>query len=98
MEFIAVSTDTRSLEAGTLLVALAGDRFDAHDFLEDAVRAGATGAVVRAGTRALKGLTLFVVPDTLVALGQLAHARRNEITGPVVAITGTNGKTSTKQL
>jgi UDP-N-acetylmuramoyl-tripeptide--D-alanyl-D-alanine ligase len=54
--------------------------------------------VVRAGTRALKGLTFFEVPDTLRALGRLARARREEITGPVVAITGTNGKTSTRQL
>jgi UDP-N-acetylmuramoyl-tripeptide--D-alanyl-D-alanine ligase len=96
--FHSVSTDTRTLEAGALFVALAGDRFDAHDFLEDAARAGATGAVVRAGTRIVKRLTLFEVPDTLRALGQLASARRDEIKGPVVAITGTNGKTSTKQL
>jgi UDP-N-acetylmuramoyl-tripeptide--D-alanyl-D-alanine ligase len=97
-EFRSVSTDTRSLEAGALFVALVGDRFDAHDFLEDAARAGATGAVVRVGTRHVKGLTFFEVPDTLVALGQLASARRVEISGPVIAITGTNGKTSTKQL
>lgn len=96
--FHSVSTDTRTLEAGALFVALAGDRFDAHDFLEDAARAGATGAVVRTGTRLVKGLTFFEVPDTLLALGRLASARRDEIKGPVVAITGTNGKTSTKQL
>jgi UDP-N-acetylmuramoyl-tripeptide--D-alanyl-D-alanine ligase len=97
-EFFAVSTDTRTLEAGSLFVAIAGDRFDAHDFLEEAARAGATGAVVRQGTRAVKGLTFFVVEDTLRALGQLARVRRNDVTGPVVAITGTNGKTSTRQL
>jgi UDP-N-acetylmuramoyl-tripeptide--D-alanyl-D-alanine ligase len=98
VRFHSISTDTRTLEAGSLFVALAGDRFDAHDFLEDAARAGATGAVVREGTRAVKGLVLFEVPDTLRALGLLARARRDEISGPVVAITGTNGKTSTKQL
>ena len=98
VEFHSISTDTRSLEAGALFVALAGDRFDAHDFLEDAARAGATGAVVRQGTRSVKGLVLFEVPDTLRALGQLARARRDDIAGPVVAVTGTNGKTSTRQL
>jgi UDP-N-acetylmuramoyl-tripeptide--D-alanyl-D-alanine ligase len=96
--FHSISTDTRTLEADSLFVALAGDKFDAHDFLEDAARAGATGAVVRTGTRAVKGLTLFEVPDTLRALGRLARARRDEITGPVVGVTGTNGKTSTRQL
>ncbi|MBI4502630.1 MAG: UDP-N-acetylmuramoyl-tripeptide--D-alanyl-D-alanine ligase [Gemmatimonadetes bacterium] len=98
MRFHSISTDTRTLEAGSLFVALAGDRFDAHDFLEDAARAGATGAVVRQGTRSVKGLVLFEVPDTLRALGQLARARRDDISGPVVAVTGTNGKTSTRQL
>src|SRR5947209_6735334 len=87
--FDSISTDTRSLEAGSLFVALAGDRFDAHDFLEDAARAGATGAVVREGTRAVKGLVLLEVQDTLRALGLLARARREEVAGPVVAVTGT---------
>jgi len=96
--FTGVSTDTRTVQPGELFVALAGDRFDAHDFLEDAARAGATGAVVRQGTRSVKGLVLFEVPDTLRALGQLARARRDDIAGPVVAVTGTNGKTSTRQL
>jgi UDP-N-acetylmuramoyl-tripeptide--D-alanyl-D-alanine ligase len=98
VKFHSISTDTRTLEAGSLFVALSGDKFDAHDFLEEAARAGAAGAVVRTGTRALKGLTFYQVPDTLRALGQLARARREEITGPVVAVTGTNGKTSTRQL
>ncbi len=96
-EFHSISTDTRTLEAGSLFVALAGDKFDAHDFLEEAARAGASAAVVRTGTRAVKGLVLLEVPDTLVALGDLARARRDEIDGPVIGITGTNGKTSTKQ-
>ena len=93
-----VSTDTRALPAGGLFVALAGDRFDGHDYLTAAAAAGAGGAVVRAGTAPVAGLTLFEVRDTLRALGLLARVRRREIRGPVIAVTGTNGKTSTKEM
>ncbi len=96
--FTAISTDTRAIAPGALFVALAGERFDAHDFLAAAAAAGATAAVVRAGTPAVPGLSLLEVPDTLRAFGALAHARRTAIAGPVVAITGTNGKTSTKEM
>ncbi|NOT06855.1 MAG: UDP-N-acetylmuramoyl-tripeptide--D-alanyl-D-alanine ligase [Gemmatimonadales bacterium] len=93
-----ISTDTREIEPGSLFVALTGERFDAHQFLAAAARAGATGAVVREGTAPVPGLTLYRVGDTLRALGDLAHARRKTINGPVVAVTGTNGKTSTKEM
>jgi len=98
LEFTAVLTDSRTLATGALFVALAGDRFDAHDYLDAAARAGAFGMVVRAGTRVPAGVVAFEVPDTLVAYGQLARTRRRELAGPVVAITGTNGKTSTKEM
>jgi len=97
-EFTSVSTDTRSLNAGALFVALEGEHFDGHRFLEVARDKGARGAVVRRGTKAVAGLTLFEVQDTLIALGRLAQARRREIAGPVLAITGTSGKTSTKEM
>ena len=93
--YVGVSTDTRSLPAGALFVAIAGERFDGHAHLEEAAARGALGAVVRAGTSPVPGLELFEVPDTVEALGWLARARRREIRGPVVAVTGTNGKTST---
>ena len=96
--FSTISTDTRSLSAGSLFVALAGERFDGHDYLDAAARAGAVAAVVREGTRDTAGLSLLPVSDTLRAFGRLAHARRRTIRGPVVAITGTNGKTSTKEM
>lgn len=96
--FSGVSTDTRTLAQGALFVALEGERFDAHEFLGEARRKGATAAVVRRGTPAVEELALFEVDDTLVALGKLAHAHRQDITGPVVAITGTNGKTATKEM
>lgn len=97
-DLTGVHTDTRAMPAGALFVALAGDRFDGHDFLSAARDAGAAGAVVREGTPDVEGLVLFRVPDTLAALGRLATARRRTIAGPVVAITGTNGKTATKEL
>ena len=96
--YSGVSTDTRLLAPDSLFVALTGERFDAHDFLPAAAAAGATGAVVRTGTAEIPGVTLYHVPDPLHALGELAHARRKALTGPVIAITGTNGKTSTKEM
>lgn len=96
--YAGISTDTRSIAPNDLFVALKGERFDAHDFLDRAKVAGATGAVVRLGTTPVPGLTLYPVEDSIRALGDLAHARRKTITGPVIAITGTNGKTSTKEM
>ncbi|HUF36477.1 MAG TPA: UDP-N-acetylmuramoyl-tripeptide--D-alanyl-D-alanine ligase [Gemmatimonadales bacterium] len=93
-----MSTDTRALVPGALFVALAGERFDGHDYLEAAARGGAVAAVVRQGTAPVPGLTLLPVDDTLRAFGRMARARRRRIAGPVVAITGTNGKTSTKEM
>src|SRR5215210_6081888 len=98
LTFAGISTDTRSIAPGSLFVALQGERFDGHDHLPAAAAAGATGAVVRQGTRAVPGVVMFEVPDTLVAFGLLARARRRQIKGPVIAVTGTNGKTSTKEM
>ena len=96
--FSTISTDTRALRPGALFVALAGERFDGHDYLEAAAAAGAVAAVVRTGTQETAGLTLIPVEDPLRAYGRLARARRRSIRGPVLAITGTNGKTSTKEM
>jgi len=96
--FSTISTDSRAIQAGGLFVALKGERFDGHDHLSAAVAAGATGAVVRKGIPAVPGLFLYEVDDTLRAFGMLARARRMEMDGPVVAVTGTNGKTSTKEM
>src|SRR6267154_1191011 len=100
LTFKAISTDTRHLIPDTLFVALKGDTFDAHDFLDKARAGGATAAVVRRGTPQVDGLSLFEVDDTLVALGLLARARRRMFPEgtPVVAITGSSGKTSTKEM
>ena len=94
-----VSTDTRSVQTGDLFVALRGERFDAHDFIGDAVGRGAV-AVVASDVRraAAHGVPVLEVPDTLRALGQLANYRRRAWSRPVIAVGGSNGKTSTKEL
>jgi UDP-N-acetylmuramoyl-tripeptide--D-alanyl-D-alanine ligase len=96
--YTGISTDTRTLSRGSLFVALTGERYDGHEFLAAAAGAGARSAVVRLNTPPVPGLELIEVPDTLRAYGLLARARRRSISGPVIAITGTNGKTSTKEL
>jgi UDP-N-acetylmuramoyl-tripeptide--D-alanyl-D-alanine ligase len=97
--FGRVWTDTRTIEPGDLFVALVGERFDAHDFLADAVAKGASGVVVsKASVAKGLGVPVFEVSDTLVALGALGTYRRRALNKPVVGVVGTNGKTSTKEL
>jgi UDP-N-acetylmuramoyl-tripeptide--D-alanyl-D-alanine ligase len=96
--FSGVSTDTRSIDPGALFVALVGERFDGHAFLAVARDRGAAAAVVRRGTGAVPGLELLEVDDTLRAYGALATARRRQLPGPVVCVTGNNGKTTTKEM
>lgn len=97
--FARVWTDTRTIEAGDLFVALVGERFDAHEFLGDAVAKGASALVVSRGSLAKGlGVPVFEVRDTLVALGALANYYRRALLKPVIGVVGTNGKTSTKEL
>jgi UDP-N-acetylmuramoyl-tripeptide--D-alanyl-D-alanine ligase len=97
--FGRVWTDTRTIEQGDLFVALIGERFDAHDFLSDAVARGASGVVVsRVSTARNLGVPVFEVGETLVALGALGRYRRRAWGKTVVGVVGTNGKTSTKEL
>ncbi len=102
-----VSTDTRKIETGDLFFALKGDNFDAHHFLETAVEAGARGLVVSTLTSgeatklcelAGDSLCIFWVSDTLLALQNLAQYCRQQLSIPIIAVTGSNGKTSTKDL
>jgi len=94
-----VSTDTRAMARGDVFVALIGEHFDAHDFLAAARDAGAAAFVVSDATKAAGlGVPTYVVPDTLVALGQLATAWRRAWGRSVIAVAGSNGKTSTKEL
>ena len=92
-----VHTDTRTLQAGDLFVALKGERFDAHDFLPQAQAAGAAAAIASHGL-AQAGISGIEVPDTLLALGALARAWRSEFELPLIAVTGSNGKTTVTQM
>lgn len=96
--FTGVSTDTRTIAPGTLFVALRGDRFDAHEFVADAVRGGATGVLVTSVPGGALDVVVIVVPDTLRALQHLGRAIRRASGTPVVAITGSAGKTTTKEI
>jgi len=98
VEYSGVSTDSRSVERGDLYVALIGDRFDGHDFVADALSHGALGAVVSRPAPGDPRGRLYPVDDTLVALGRLAAHRRRRIDVPVVAVTGSSGKTTTKEM
>ena len=96
LEFQRVVTDTRQLRAGDLFVALKGDNFDGHEFVQKAADAGAVGAIV---SRPVTGaLPKIVVKDTLQGLQQFAASWRKDFDLPVVAVTGSNGKTTTKQM
>jgi len=93
-----VVTDSRAIADGNLFVALRGERFDAHDFVEGAAEAGATAVMVERGTTLPEHISAIHVDDTLRALGDLAHAHRGAWTGTVIGITGSVGKTTTKDL
>ncbi|QFU02257.1 UDP-N-acetylmuramoyl-tripeptide--D-alanyl-D-alanine ligase [Halomonas sp. THAF5a] len=92
----AIVTDTRRLAPGALFVALVGERFDAHDFMTQAREAGAVAALVERPVD--DPLPQLVVPDTRLALGLLARARRRAWRGDLVAVTGNSGKTTVKQM
>lgn len=93
-----LTTDTRAIAQRQLFVALAGERFDAHDFLAAAVQAGAAGLLVSDEQRLPAGVPAVLVADTRLALGQLAAAWRAQFTLPLIAVTGSNGKTTTKEM
>ena len=92
-----VHSDTRSLRAGDLFVALRGERYDAHDFLAQAREAGAAAALAERGL-AEAGLPGLLVPDSRAALGALAAAWRRRFDLPLIAVTGSNGKTTVTQM
>ncbi|MBI2083638.1 MAG: UDP-N-acetylmuramoyl-tripeptide--D-alanyl-D-alanine ligase [Deltaproteobacteria bacterium] len=100
-----VSTDSRTVKSGELFFALKGENFDGHDYLKIAFQQGAVGAVVHKSPlaplcqRGVRGiLNIIQVPDTLKALGDLATRWRRCFPIPVVAVTGSNGKTTTKEM
>lgn len=100
-EFTAVGTDTRKDLQGQLFIALKGEQFDAHDYLVQAAEKNAAGLLVHRWDPALekfKGkLSVFLVKDTLLALQKLAQGHRRRMKAIVIGLTGSNGKTTTKE-
>lgn len=97
VRFSDVGTDTRNVQPGQLFVALRGERFDGHRFLAQAQAAGAVAAVVEQDDASV-AIPQLVVPDTVQALAQLAAGNRNESAAALVAITGSSGKTTVRQM
>ncbi len=103
VNFLAVTTDTRTLQHGALFVALRGTRFDGHDFVKQALDNGAAAAMVDTAASAEKlgvksDAPLLIVDDTLQALGRLAAHWRRGFQLPLIAVTGSNGKTTVKEM
>jgi UDP-N-acetylmuramoyl-tripeptide--D-alanyl-D-alanine ligase len=101
LRFASVSSDTRAIAGGELFVALRGERFDGHAFIGAAKRQGAVAAMVdaAAGEAArASGLPLLVVDDTRLGLGRLAAHWRRNFDLPLIAVTGSNGKTTVKEM
>ena len=96
--FTGVSTDTRSVRAGELFVALRGEKFDGHQFLDQAKNAGAVAAMVDRKFGAKAPLPAIVVDDTKLALGGLAKGWRARFQTTLIAIVGSNGKTTVKEM
>lgn len=98
-----VSTDSRTIKDGELFVAISGENFDGHDFIGRAVKKGAAGVIV-SSKKVIRsfdpgcGAFLVAVADTIEALGQLAHFHRDRFDIPAIAVTGSNGKTTTKEM
>lgn len=96
VDFSSVSIDTRCLQVGDLYVAIKGERFDGHEFITQAEQAGAVALVVE--TRQQSVLPQLLVTDTRLALGQLASAWRQNVDTKILAVTGSNGKTTVKEI
>jgi UDP-N-acetylmuramoyl-tripeptide--D-alanyl-D-alanine ligase len=98
-EFASVSTDSRNIAPGSLFIALRGENFDGAQFVEQAVRDGAVAAMINAGSyRGSAPCPVMLVEDTRLALGRLAAYWRGQFAIPVVALTGSNGKTTVKEM
>ena len=97
--FMGVTTDSRHIEPGDLFVALKGDRYDGHAFVGAALASGAAAALVEQGTSlGISDAPLILVRDTRLALGQLAAHWRARFVLPLAGITGSNGKTTVKEM
>lgn len=95
-QLTGVSTDTRQIKSGELFIALRGPNFDGHQFIEKAIANGAAAVITDHETNFI--IPCLVVKDTRIALGKLASAWRQQFTIPLVAVTGSNGKTTVKEM
>ncbi len=95
---LSISTDTRTLRAGQVFWALRGEHFDGHEFVANALQNSAAFAVVEKGFPARPGQNLFFVRNSLAALQELAALYRDTFKIPLIALTGSNGKTTTKEM
>lgn len=93
-----ISTDTRTIQPGSLFVALKGEKFDGHDYIVQAIGAGAVAVVADHNAPAFVPVLVPASKNTTTALGDIALAVRKKFTGPVIGITGSVGKTTTKEL
>jgi len=99
MHISGVSNDTRSLRSGNIYVAVSGDRFDGHDYVNEAFVRGASASIVRSDWRAADGgKCLLRVSDPRKALGDIARGYRRQLNPHIIGITGSAGKTSVKEL
>jgi len=96
-KYPAIQTDTRRLQPGDLFFALKGPNFNANEFAKKALDAGAANVVLDDNQYSVEGKTILV-PDVLTALQQLARHHRQQLNIPFIGITGSNGKTTTKEL
>lgn len=96
--FRGISTDTRTIQPGNLFIALVGEHFDGHKFVDQAVSKGAAGVIVSKVVQVPEEAQVIEVNDTLVALQDLARFHRKRFYIPVIAVTGSNGKTTTKEM
>ena len=101
--FSGISTDTRTIKEGELFIALRGENFDGHDFVEKAATKKAAGAIIDSKIQGLKGLKskkfiLIQAKDTLSAFGDIAHFYRMRFKIPLIGITGSSGKTTAKEM
>ncbi|MDD4908899.1 MAG: UDP-N-acetylmuramoyl-tripeptide--D-alanyl-D-alanine ligase [Candidatus Omnitrophica bacterium] len=97
----AVSIDSRTVRQGDVFIAIKGKNFDGHDYVKEAVKKGANTLIIMRhlpGVGSSSNANIILVNDTVRALGDIAHSYRSKFQTPVIAVTGSNGKTSTKEL
>jgi UDP-N-acetylmuramoyl-tripeptide--D-alanyl-D-alanine ligase len=95
---VRVSTDSRRIAQGELFFAIKGEKFDGHDFISEVVQKGATAVVAEKGRAQPSSAAVIAVDDTRLALGQMGARYRKDFDLPVIAVAGSNGKTTTKEL